>query len=150
MTEWYQVYIDRIKEKSTIGKNGVCVIWMWGSKRVIGSMKYGEMKAKIPGEVSKKYSVHRLQYILHNLDTLHPKGDISHLCHNSLCINMDHLSLEPREINNNRQGCLSRGSCKMHEGYRDCMVHLYMGNAQGRLVYKNVMHPTYPTPSFKP
>ena len=43
--------------------------------------------------------------------------DISHLCHNALCIRVDHLSREPHEPMNERIKGASHDKCKSHGAY---------------------------------
>ena len=52
--------------------------------------------------------------------------EVSHLCHNAKCINIEHLSLEPPKVNNSRVlHCVDQQSCVQHwhEGrrYADCI-----------------------------
>ena len=50
--------------------------------------------------------VHRLAYMLHHKEwELPPDMHCSHLCHNSLCINVNHLILETPFVNGNRRQC---------------------------------------------
>ena len=47
---------------------------------------------------------------------------VSHLCHESLCINPDHLELETLLCNSNRQLCREKGKCSEdHE--KKCFPH---------------------------
>ena len=49
--------------------------------------------------------------------------EVSHLCHTRLCVNPDHLSLEPRCINQEREHCRNQGVCAgQHDGHPDCLV----------------------------
>ena len=57
---------------------------------------------------------------------LDPRLDASHLCHNPLCINVDHIHLEPRKVNCQRRRCVSEGQCLGHEGHPECLLHLSM------------------------
>jgi len=41
--------------------------------------------------------------------------DISHVCHSRLCINADHLSHEPHDVNMDREGCQRLGRCTGHK-----------------------------------
>ena len=57
------------------------------------------------------------------------KLDVSHLCHNKLCIQPNHLSLENRATNCRRKRCVSAGVCRRHpkgDGtfYPDCILGL--------------------------
>lgn len=89
---------------------------------------YGRIRSKFPSDKkSKNYYVHRLIYMICN--TIHPIPVdivISHLCHHSLCVNIDHLSAEPQHVNNSRQNCNSEKRCTHHvfEGikYADYIV----------------------------
>lgn len=53
------------------------------------------------------------------------KGDIleiSHLCHNALCVNTDHLVLETHAINKEHAHCKKQHLCmKCHDG-PDCII----------------------------
>ena len=43
--------------------------------------------------------------------------DISHLCHNALCIKLDHSSTEPHEHMYERIKGANRDKCKSHKEY---------------------------------
>ena len=49
--------------------------------------------------------------------------DISHLCH-KLCVRGEHLSAEPRAVNNARQKCVNRCCCSGHAEFLDCVLYL--------------------------
>ena len=71
---------------------------------------YPVMKVTLPNGKRYQVSAARLMYMCHyKLLTLH--GDVSHLCHNKVCVNIHHLVCETREINLNRQVCKNRGVC---------------------------------------
>lgn len=49
--------------------------------------------------------------------------EVSHLCHQRLCVNADHLSLEPRSVNMGRMHCKGQRQChQCHEGYPRCLI----------------------------
>jgi len=49
--------------------------------------------------------------------------EVSHLCHQRLCVNADHLSLEPRSVNLERMHCKGQQLCHLcHEGYPKCLL----------------------------
>ena len=52
--------------------------------------------------------------------------DINHLCHNTLCIHLCHLSMEPHTVNCDRVRCVNRGMCKGHAGCPDCLLECKM------------------------
>ena len=85
---------------------------------------YGRVKITYPDGTRKVLLAHRLMYMLHT-NTLHipPSKHVSHICHNSLCINPLHLSLEAAHINNERQTCthMIPKVCLKHPGHPDCL-----------------------------
>lgn len=84
---------------------------------------YGEMQFQFRG-VRLCLKVHRVVYALAHPDVslANVACDISHLCHNRLCVNPEHLSPEPHSINNNRLVCKNDGDCHGHHGYKDCLL----------------------------
>lgn len=71
---------------------------------------YGEMQIQFRGK--RLYiKVHRVSYALEHPDVslVNDTHDISHLCHNRLCLNVVYLSHEPHSINNNRLVCKNDG-----------------------------------------
>lgn len=76
---------------------------------------YPELRVTIPGLGQKHLLVARLMYMCHHR-VFNINGDISHLCHNRLCINIDHLVNESRTTNLKRQVCVHSGICtKNHQ-----------------------------------
>ena len=51
-----------------------------------------------------------------------PGLDCSHLCHNTLCCNPDHLVLELRSINNDRNHCKNEMHCFGHGSHTKCLI----------------------------
>lgn len=87
--------------------------------------KYGRLKVKWPNGRTKFYLAHRFMFMLQNdLTEIAADLHVSHLCHNSLCINPEHLSLEPPNINNSRQVCkhLVPQTCQTHGMYPECII----------------------------
>lgn len=100
-----------------------CVKWS-GPYMVKNGVKYGYKYIKLPHQQRKsRQYVHRLAYMLkigrYQLPRAH---DVSHLCHNSLCVNSAHLVLEPHDINNTRIHCVKTGECHGHQQYKDCLL----------------------------
>lgn len=78
---------------------------------------YPVLKVTIPGVGKRSLSVARLLYMC-SVKSLELEGDVSHLCHQKLCINIEHLVLEPRGVNNSRQICNNQQSCtRTHEPF---------------------------------
>ena len=97
-----------------------CAIWMGATY----DKKYGKIRNPL-----SKYKdqptymrTHRLLYLLNNIH-IYRNGfqpivnsdghnvEISHLCHNSLCLNIDHLVLETHFTNCSRVDCAVRRIC---------------------------------------
>lgn len=101
-----------------------CVLWD-GPKVTKNGIEYGYKYIKPPFKrlKSREYT-HRLSFMqkTHNYQLPRP-FDVSHLCHNSLCINPNHLALEPHHINNNRIHCINSNRCFGHAPYKNCLLH---------------------------
>lgn len=111
-----------------------CILWD-GSKVTKNGVDYGYKYVKLPyRQLKSRQYTHRLAYMLkyRNYD-LPRQFDVSHLCHNSLCINPDHLTLEPHNVNNNRIHCVNENKCFGHQPYKDCLLN------QGNLTLKFVI-----------
>ena len=68
-------------------------------------------------------TVSKAQYLIQNSLCPYnfPQGfHVSHTCHNRKCIKIEHLSLEPAAINQNRKNCVSGGRCLGHGEYPLC------------------------------
>lgn len=76
---------------------------------------YPTLHITIPGTGRRHLTLSRLMYMCCKREIL-LHGDVSHLCHNKMCINIDHLVLESRAQNNKRQICNANKSCtRAHE-----------------------------------
>ena len=95
----------------------------WGGGKAV----YSTLTVTFPWKkkIKKTVSSHRFAYMLHtkNFD-LSSDMQVSHRCHNRRCVNIDHLSYEPPNVNQDRQIC--RGifptRCNMHAPYKDCLL----------------------------
>ena len=130
MAEILESWCARIKyiiaKKSSIELPKRCLIWH-GSVRRTGAKEkatYGMISIKLPGSNKRTLkTVHRVAYMAHTADINLPREcDVSHLCQNSLCVCFEHLSLEPRAINNSRKICKRRHECQGHGQYRNCII----------------------------
>ena len=94
-----------------------CHIW-YGSTNLDG---YAIIKVMFRGK-RQTFTVHRLQYFLANNCAFSDHSyHVSHLCHKKLCINIEHLSLEPGHINVERNTCKNLRACKGHDGFKNCI-----------------------------
>jgi hypothetical protein len=100
---------DRFNKKWIIAPNASCHMWT-----AAHSGDYGVMKVQWPGCKKKLGYAHRISFILSHLNafpTYNPVNNISHLCHNPLCVNPEHLSHEPYTVNARRKNCHDSGRC---------------------------------------
>ena len=68
--------------------------------------------------------LHVLVYLLKNRLNTMPEGlEVSHLCHQTNCLNVLHLRAETRSVNMRRKRCNEDGVCypQSHEGADDCI-----------------------------
>ena len=106
----------RNKLETKVVKNKTCKLWSGTQRNGYGILEFRFRGKKI------KIPVHRLAYYLHNnCHQLSPDIHVSHLCHDKLCCNVEHLSYEPQRINNKRQTCKSNGECSGHHGFQNCI-----------------------------
>ena len=101
-----------------------CVIWTGPNLNKSG-VEYGYKYVKLPNQNKKsRQYTHRLAYMFKIGNFRLPRGlDVSHICHNSLCVNPAHLSSEPHHINNNRIQCVNEGRCFGHQQYKTCLLN---------------------------
>ncbi len=102
--------LARIQGKcNAVPDNLGCILWEGGIKQHGG---YGVLKVKFPGGTFRVLHAHRLRYMCH-VRTVHlpAEHDVSHTCHNVLCMNIQHLVCEHHNTNMARLGCRSDGVC---------------------------------------
>lgn len=121
-TNLTEVEIHKIKlnllKKIQISADQECHIWT-GQRRNKG---YGLCEIRFRAR-KIKLTVHRLVYYIYNGCVFIPSHlHVSHICHNKLCVRLEHLSLEPPNINNKRQVCKNEGLCTGHHGYANCIL----------------------------
>ena len=113
--------LHRLKTQFIVNERG-CHVWTGGAPNSSG---YGRMFYTDDGK-KKQVFVHRAQYVLNHYGTfdvvLPPLLQISHKCHNKLCINIKHLSLEEAAVNMQRNTCIQFRSCTHHGQYGDCIL----------------------------
>lgn len=119
---WFEEQKRFLLQNSQILHNTQCRIFNHNNT----ACKYIQTTVLMPGAARKtRVYVHRLSYIVNtqNFNILQRNMHISHLCHNTHCIKIEHLSYEPQRINNNRQRCklLYPKNCLGHGPYPDCI-----------------------------
>lgn len=125
-----RTYTQRIEKDTVLGLNGQCLIWTGTSK---SNAKYGVLNIDLKdfpvGVGRTTIHVHRLAFTLQHRLQNFPVGDVSHLCHNSKCVNVDHLVNEDHITNNSRRSCVSCGRCLGHPAPSPpCRLDLKMPN----------------------
>ena len=133
VTSWCEKYKKKLE--SNIHNTGNNACHAWTGPLTCGKHKYGRFR--FTNLISKKYqetSAHRAYFMISNrLPQLEPKTEISsqypsqifevsHLCHNTVCLNMNHLSYEPRSINLSRKTCKLANDCSGHGIFPNCML----------------------------
>lgn len=115
--------VDEACASSTAG-NGACIIWGGGNYVSVGNYRKGIVKWVDTNGRRTSTTIQRATYMNITGCTLSDiKGfDVSHICHNSLCITFQHLSLEPHAVNIQRKNCVSEKRCTSHSPYRDCQL----------------------------
>ncbi len=79
-----------------------------------GATQYGIIRKTI-NHVPYEFYAHRIaKMAAMNCTTIEPPLQCSHLCHNSLCCNPEHIVLETQTINNNRIFCKNFQYCTGH------------------------------------
>lgn len=111
-----------------------CVVWTGATDRD----GYGRVRVTWPTTGRRKIErVARLAYMvkseedcLPSRQQVGPDGsavtvEVSHLCHNRLCINPAHLHLEPKSVNAERRHCVKQNRCiRNHGGHPNCLIRV--------------------------
>ena len=124
MEAFLNKYKAKLNDFSVPARNGQCVIWTGATHK---NGKYGVVQYKHPlNNTWHSIHAHRLAKLLSlRLLDMPPYIDASHICHNSLCVNPDHISFEPHGFNNQRQICVVANKCFGHpDPLPECLVHL--------------------------
>ena len=73
---------------------------------------------------TQPYNPGHLLYSIQNMKILDVNGyEMSHICHNKLCIKPEHFSYEPRAINKARDVCHSSNICTSHRTYESGITY---------------------------
>ena len=82
-----------------------------------------ELAVDLVSEDSNRKTVTRITYMVFHKEWRADSGlGCSHLCPNMLCCNPDHLVMEPRSINNNRNHSKNDIHCFGHGSHRKCLI----------------------------
>ena len=122
--------VNFLKDKSTIiGElyekrakiDDNCLIWLGCTQN-----EYGVVNLRVVsnGEVKwKRFYAHRIVYMIEKNTVLAENVQISHLCHEKLCQNINHLNAESSIINMQRETCLMHGYCTGHDDNPKCLFY---------------------------
>lgn len=132
LTQWIKKYLEKIDKNSTPDPQNTCIMWTASTKN-FGGIKYGRFYyTSFDKQSPVETTAHRAMFMLKsNQYSLSPppntpfKGpwDVSHLCHNSLCVNIDHLSYEPHIVNMQRNICKREKHCCGHPEFSECVIY---------------------------
>ena len=128
MADWEDIQEKFFKKTRLMGNEKGCIQWV-GCKK--GGTGYGTQVVKwSKDEEGKKEAAHRLAYMIRHkltrydmprVDQNNNKVECSHICHTKLCVNADHITIEPHAINQERIHCKDQGHCsKCHKPY--CLI----------------------------
>ena len=128
--------LDSFYQDGVITQEGECHIWhgpvtTLSNKRTAAypRQKFRYMVRNDQGQLkrtTKNHYIHHIVYFLRwgEVPVKRDQIEISHLCHEPLCVNVDHLSREPGNTNKNRTlECVegAGGYCQGHSNYPDCV-----------------------------
>ena len=121
------IKIREILDKNSVLLGNGCRLWFGGhsnfaKKADHSPTLYGRLR-----HAGKVFLVHRLaMMVAMGTDQLPPNQVVSHLCHNGLCINEEHIILESQGLNNHRKTCHSTKHCT-NAHHPPCLAHLALG-----------------------
>ena len=117
MDAYFELTRAKILAKSVKADNGLgCIIWT-GTKK--SKSEYGVIKISPPGLKPIVRGVHRVIFMCSiKIFDIPREMDVSHICHNPLCVNIEHLTKEPHIINMHRIECANVNFCtRQHEPF---------------------------------
>ncbi len=104
------------KKTRNLGNQWGCIAW----EGYVDKYGYGVQNVRWPTVGLKKESAHRVAYMIRHklsrddMPRFDEKGaavECSHLCHNKLCVNPDHILIENHALNQDRIHCKGQGMC---------------------------------------
>ena len=118
----------------TLSANEKCQLWTGCRKGKFSD--YGVINCQFECGY-RKVTVHRLSLLLE------PGLDASHLCHNSLCLTANHISVEPHSINNNRQYCVRQNVCFGHAPFPKCILQFKVFQCSSKTyIFQDILNPS--------
>lgn len=117
----------RVLKNSALSTNLECRLWTKVRKSTGPGYGVTSYRSPLSGKRSTLHA-HRLSYMVFTGSMGINGLDVSHLCHNPLCILVDHLSAEPHYVNASRIACVNRNVCMGHGAFSKCLLHLRMAD----------------------
>lgn len=116
LNHFFEKIQQQISAKTNVNANTRnCDLWL-GATTSDGL--YGRKQVTFPDGSRKLMRISRVIYMIRHkiliIPTVNDAGnalEMSHLCHNSLCVNSDHINLEPKAVNLERKHCVNQDSC---------------------------------------
>ncbi len=99
---WIESQKQRLLDNSEAHGEFGCLLCKLGGGKAV----YSTLTVTFPWKkkIKKTVSSHRFAYMLHTKTfDLSSDMQVSHRCHNRRCVNIDHLSYEPPNVNQDRQ-----------------------------------------------
>lgn len=130
-----ELYSDILGQIDISEENWQCWIWTGycQTKKKDEPARYGRIIKSI-NKIKHNYFVHQIVWLANQTPTKTVcPGDISHLCHNTKCVNPQHLVIEPSAINSQRKECKNQGSCKYNND------HFYVKNGVRHVGFKKCL-----------
>ena len=117
--------LDKIKQNSVECQDSACRNWAKNAlKNGYPQMKIGVGIAAKFGNPNRPFNPACILYSITNNFKLYKQNNIrlSHICHNKLCLNIDHLVMEELSTNIQRNCCYGNGDCSGHPNKIDCIL----------------------------
>ena len=100
-----------------VGPHG-CHLWQGAKWK---NNQYGKVLNPLPNKQTNYIGAHRLLFMMKNQLLMLPREDeqgrqmdVSHICHQGLCLTVEHLVHEPHQINIERKQCKMAGQCSLN------------------------------------
>ena len=116
--------LEKIGENLLLSMNGQCYLWTGSRKHQYHN--YSTITGHLESGKKGSISAHHVRYCVEHhirLEDIH-SIDVSHLCHNSLCVTAWHITFEPHNVNHNQIACVNRKKCSGHAPFPDCLITL--------------------------
>mgnify|MGYP001362008966 CR=1 FL=1 len=126
----FDVWESKLAASSGPATSGGCVLWT-GCTSTAG---YGVISVIWSDGRRRTVGVHRLLLMCSLRSTQPPLGcEASHLCHQKLCINPQHVIWEPGWSNQSRKSCKQYSVCLGHGSHPKCL------NMQGNYILMDIL-----------